>query len=342
MLLKQLTELSGVSGFEDAVRNFIKEQITPYADEIIVDTMGNLIALKKGTGESDKRIGFCAHMDEVGGIVSKIGDDGFIKFKCVGGIDDRILLSKRVKIGENNIPGVIGIKAIHLQESDERKKTVKQKKMYIDIGASDGEMAESVVSLGDYIVFDSDYAELGNGRIKAKALDDRVGCAILIEAMKHTYKNDMYFCFSTREEIGTRGARVIAHRLQLDVAFLIEGTTEAGVPFVEEYESPTFLGKGPAISLIDSGSISNRNLIKFISALAEDNNISYQYRQSAVGGNDGAAFVAGGGSCATAVISVPCRYIHSPVSMVDIKDYKATSDLVKLVTENSYKLGGII
>ncbi|MBE7012741.1 MAG: M42 family metallopeptidase [Ruminococcaceae bacterium] len=342
MLLKNLTDLNGVSGNEDKVREFIKEQITPYADEITVDTLGNIIAFKKGTGKSDLRIGFCAHMDEVGGIVSKITDDGFIKFKPVGGIDDRILLSKRVVIGDNKIPGVIGIKAIHLQEDDERKKIVKQKSMYIDIGAKDKEEAETVVALGDYIAFDSEYMEMGEGKIKAKALDDRVGCAILIEAMKHTYENDMYFCFSTREEIGIRGAGVIAYRLQLDVAFMVEGTIEAHLPFVKDYDCPTFMGRGPAVFHIDGGSISNKKLINYICGLAEENGVSYQHRQSGAGGNDARAFTANGGSCATAVVAVPCRYIHSPVSMIDESDYKATAELVRLMAENSYKLGGIL
>ncbi len=342
MLLRNLTELNGVSGNEEKVREYIREQITPYADEITVDTLGNIIAFKKGTGKSDLRIGFCAHMDEVGGIVSKITDDGFIKFKPVGGIDDRILLSKRVTIGDNKIPGVIGIKAIHLQENDERKKVVKQKNMYIDIGAKDKEDAEAVVALGDYIAFDSEYVEMGDGKIKAKAIDDRAGCAMLIEAMKQSYENDMYFCFSTREEIGIRGAGVIAYRLELDVAFIVEATIEAHLPDVKEYNCPTFMGKGPAIFHIDKGSISNTKLIKYICDTAEENGIPYQHRQSGAGGNDGRAFVANGGSCATAVVGVPCRYIHSPVSMIDKADYKATTELVKLIAENSYKLGGIL
>lgn len=342
MLLKSLTDLNGVSGNEDKVREFIKEQITPYADEITVDTLGNLIAFKKGTGKSDLRIGFCAHMDEVGGIVSKITDEGFIKFKPVGGIDDRILLSKRVVIGDDKIPGIIGIKAIHLQESDERKKVVQQKNMYIDIGANDKEEAQAVVALGDYIAFDSEYVEMGEGKIKAKAIDDRAGCAMLIEAMKHTYENDMYFCFSTREEIGTRGAGVIAYRLQLDVAFMVEGTVEAHLPFVKDYDNPSFMGRGAVVFHMDKGSISNKKLVDFICNIADENGILYQHRQSGDGGNDAKMFTANGGSCATAVVAVPCRYIHSPVSMMDKSDYKATADLVRLIAENSYKLGGIL
>lgn len=339
MLLKELTELNGVSGNEGSVRHFIKERIAPYADEITIDSMGNVIALKKGTGTSKKRIGFCAHMDEVGFILSKITDEGYIKFKPVGGIDERILLSKRVVIGENRVPGVIGIKAIHLQSEDDRKKIISQKDMYIDIGAGSKEEAEEAVSLGDYIAFDSDYAEFGDGRIKAKALDDRAGCAILLECIKKEYKNDIYFCFSVQEETGLRGATIIAHRLELDVAVVVEGTTAADVPFVKEGEQATVLGKGPVISFFDRGVIQNRELVSFIVSIAREKGIPYQHKSFGSGGNDTRAFIDRGGSCATGAISVPCRYIHSPVSVADAKDLQSTLELVEYVAENSWKIG---
>lgn len=342
MLLKELTGLGGISGDEGRVRDFIKDQIKPYVDEMTVDTMGNLIAFKKGTDSSGKAIGFCAHMDEVGMIVTKITDGGYIKFKAVGNLDQRILLSKRVCIGDKGIEGVMGIKAIHQQTPSERKKVVELKDMYIDIGAKDKEQAEEVVSLGDSITFISDYTEFGNGRVKAKALDDRAGCAALIEAVKGTYKNDLYFCFSTREEIGTRGATIIAHRLQLDAVFIVEGTTAADTPFVEDYKKATRLGEGPAVSLKDNGSISDKRLIKFITDVASEKGIKYQLKRSAAGGNDAKAFVTSGGSCAVATVSLPCRYIHSPVSVADLKDYENTVALVKAIAEKSSDLGGIL
>jgi len=341
MLLKQLTELNGVSGNEGKVRDFIIEQIKPFADEITVDSMGSVIAFKKGTGKSSKRIGFCAHMDEVGFILSGITDDGYIKFKTVGGIDERILLSKRVKIGDNQIPGVIGIKAIHLQDPDERKKIIKQKDMYIDIGAADKESAESVVSLGDYIVFDSDYVELGGEKVKAKALDDRAGCSILIECMKKQYESDLYFCFSAQEETGLRGATIIAHRLELDAAFIVEGTTAADVPFIKESQKATSQGLGPVISFFDRSVIQDKKLNAFIIDIAKEKSIPYQHKRFGSGGNDTLAFGVCGGSCATAAISVPCRYIHSPVSVLDLSDYRNTLELIGAIAENSQKLGGI-
>lgn len=342
MLLRELTNLNAVSGDEGAVRDYITEKIAMYADDITVDTMGNLIAFKKGSGESIKKIALCAHMDEVGFILSGITDDGYIKFKPVGGIDERILLSKRVTVGKNKIPGVIGIKAVHLCSAEERKSVIKQKDMYIDIGAADKESAEKVVSLGDYIAFDSDYLEFGNGRIKAKAIDDRAGCAILIECMKKDYRNDMYFCFTTQEETGTKGATVVAHRLQLDAAFVIEATTAADVPFMEEHEYATSLGDGPVITVMDRASNSNKKLNDYIFELAKESGIKYQLKRTGFGGNDARAFAFRGGACATAAISLPCRYIHSPVCVADIADYEQTTALVKAIAENSWKLGGII
>lgn len=342
MLLKELTHLNGVSGDESAVREYIMEKIALYADDITVDTMGNLIAFKKGNGESSKKIALCAHMDEVGFILSGITDDGYIKFKPVGGIDDRILLSKRVTVGKNRIPGVIGIKAVHLCSAEERKSVVKQKDMYIDIGAKDKESAEKVVALGDYIAFDSDYLEFGGGKIKAKAIDDRAGCAMLIECMKKDYRNDMYFCFTTQEETGTKGAAIVAHRLQLDAAFVIESTTAADVPFLEEHEYATSLGDGPVITVMDRASNSNKKLNNYIFDLAKDADIRYQLKRTGFGGNDARAFATRGGACATAAISLPCRYIHSPVCVADMADYEQMTALVKSIAENSWKLGGII
>ena len=340
--MKELVNLNGVSGDESAVREYIMEKIALYADDITVDTMGNLIAFKKGSCDSTKKIALCAHMDEVGFILSQITDDGYIKFKPVGGIDERILLSKRVTIGKNNIPGVIGIKAVHLCSAEERKSVVKQKDMYIDIGAKDKESAEKIVSLGDYIAFDSEYLEFGNGKMKAKAIDDRAGCAMLIECMKNDYKNDMYFCFTTQEETGTKGASVVAHRLQLDAAFVIESTTAADVPFLEEHEYAASLGDGPVITIMDRGSVSDKKLNEYIFETAKESGIKYQLKRTGFGGNDARAMTVKGGACAVATVSLPCRYIHSPVCVADIGDYENMTALVKAVAGNSWKLGGII
>ena len=182
-MLEKLTSLCGVSGCEDEVRNFIYGEISDYCDEIYTDKIGNLIAFKKGRSDKKKMM-LTAHMDEVGFIVKNITDEGFIKFEAVGGVDSRILLGRRVLVGDKKINGVIGIKAVHMTTAEERSHAVPIKDMYIDIGTDSREETENLLSPGDYISFSSEYTEFGDNMIKAKALDDRVGCAILVELIK--------------------------------------------------------------------------------------------------------------------------------------------------------------
>ena len=220
MLLKELTELTGVSGNEDEVREFIKKEALLYATEIKVDSMGNLICYKKGKS-SKYKIMLSAHMDEVGFIVTG-HKEGVIKFSPIGGIDERILPGTRVLVGDKKIPGVIGSKPIHLQGREERGNNIKLKEMYIDIGVEKKEELEKLVALGEYIAFYSKYTEFGDGCIKAKALDDRVGCAILLEILKESYQFDLYACFTVQEEVGLRGAGVAAYAVNPDLAIVLE------------------------------------------------------------------------------------------------------------------------
>ena len=195
MLLKTLCETHGVSGDEGHVRDILLEAVRPYADRITVDVMGNLIVYKKGAS-ADKTVMLCAHMDEVGLIVSAVTDNGYLKFKTVGGIDARVLVGKRVVVGPNNVAGIISLKAIHLQTKDERTAAVKEKQLYIDIGAKDKADAERAVSLGDYAAFDTAFGEFGDGCWKAKAFDDRCGCAVLARLIQERCAYDTYFCFT--------------------------------------------------------------------------------------------------------------------------------------------------
>ena len=199
MLLKILSEINAVSGNENAMSSFLISQLSGFADTVTRDTMGNLIFFKKGKNPTGKKLGVFAHMDEVGFIVTNITDDGCIKFAQVGGLDDRILLTQRVTVGDNKVKGFIGIKAVHLQSGDERKKVIKTEDMYIDIGANSKEDALRYVQRGDYIAFDSEYIPLSGNRIKAKAIDDRAGCAIIMELIKKDYEEDIYFCFTVQE-----------------------------------------------------------------------------------------------------------------------------------------------
>ncbi|MBO5743804.1 MAG: M42 family metallopeptidase [Clostridia bacterium] len=328
MLLKKLTELNGVSGNENAVSNFILSEISKYADEITKDTLGNLIFYKKGKNPSGKTVGVFAHMDEVGLIATSITDDGYIKFSQVGGLDDRILLTQRVSVGDNAIKGIIGIKAVHLQTKDERKRVVKTEDMYIDIGAENKEEALKFVQKGDYISFDSGFVSLYGSRIKAKALDDRVGCAIMMDLIKNTYDEDIYFCFTVQEETGLRGASVLSRRLNPDISFVLESTTASDTAFSPKHLYSTSLGGGPVLTNMDRGAYSDKKLNEFVLGIAKENNIKYQYKLSANGGNDARALQTGASGSRVCSISLPCRYIHSPVCVADMEDFDSMKALI--------------
>lgn len=332
-LIRELSELHAVSGSEDAVRNVIAEKIRVFADELTVDTMGNLVAFKRGRAPTGKKVVISAHMDEVGFIISDITEDGFLKFKCVGGIDPRILPAQNVLIGKNRVGGVIGIKAVHLQTADEQKNVIKCRDMYIDIGADSKDEAMQRVQKGDFACFDSDFVELG-GLVKAKALDDRVGCAMLCELIKRDYDEDVYFCFSVQEEVGLRGARVIARRLNADCAMILESTTCSDIAGVKPHEYATVSGKGAVLSIMDRASYSDKALNSFICRIADENKVPYQFKQSAMGGNDAGAYQNSGTACKTAVISLPCRYIHSPVSCASTEDIANMYALAENVLKN--------
>ncbi|NBI06590.1 M42 family metallopeptidase [Senegalia massiliensis] len=328
MLLKNLTEASGVSGNEKEVRDIIINEIKNYVDNYKVDKIGNVIAYKKGQKNNNKKILITAHMDEVGLIVSDIDDMGLIKFMTVGGIDKRVLVSKRVKIGKNKVLGVIGAKPIHLQKPSDRKKALDLKQLYIDIGTYTKAETEKKVNIGDYIVFDSNYMEFGDDLIKAKALDNRVGCTLLIELLKSDIPYDLHVAFTVMEEIGLRGAGPAAYKIQPDISIILEGTTCADLEDIDDHKKATILGKGVAISLIDRTTYYDENLRNMLVNTAEENNIPYQFRKTSVGGNDSGSIHLSREGVKTATLSVPCRNIHSPISIMSKKDYKSTKILL--------------
>lgn len=327
-VLRRLTEASGVSGNEKEVREIILELAAETGAEVSVDRIGNVIARKKGR-KGSKKVMVAAHMDEIGFIISSISENGMLKFKVVGGIDQRILLSKRVLIGKNRVPGIIGVKAIHLQEPKERNTVINQKQMYIDIGARSMEEAQKLVQIGDYACFDSTFVRFGDNKVKAKALDDRVGCAILLELLKENYDIDLIACFTVQEEIGLRGAQVAAWHVEPDMAVVVEGTTCADIPDVPEHMHTTRMGKGPAISFMDRTSIVHPELFKQMVETAEKHSIPYQIKENVSGGNDAGSIHKSRGGVPAVVVSVPCRYIHSPSSMMDMNDYNNTIRLMK-------------
>lgn len=328
MLLKELTDLNGVSGDESAVREFLKAHIAPFCDEIKTDTMGNLIALKRGI--SEKKVMLSAHMDEVGFIISGITDKGFLEFKTVGGIDTRVIISKKVTVGKNKIPGVIGMKAIHLQKRAERESVPEIRDIYIDIGAKDRKTAEEKVQIGDYAAFDTQFEMLGEKTFKAKAVDDRAGCAVLAELIKKDVKYDTYFCFTTQEEVGLRGARVAAHRINPDIALVIESTTCSDVYGFEKHEHVTTMGGGAVVTFMDRTTIVNRDFYKWLYESAEKNGIKVQFKRSTSGGNDAGRIHLEREGIKTASLSVPCRYLHSPCSIASLEDIEAVKSLAEL------------
>ncbi len=325
-MLKKLTSLSGVSGYEKPVRDFIYSEVKDYCTEISVDPMGNLKVFKKSKKESVPRVLLSAHMDEVGLIISHITDQGCLKFQTVGGVEPQALIAQRVMIGGHS--GIISLKAVHLTTAEERKEKLTTDKLFIDIGAKSKAEAEKMVHKGDYCTFVSDYVEFGD-QIKAKALDDRVGCAIMIEVLKKDWDVDLYCNFTVQEEVGLRGSRVASRGINPDFAIVIEGTTCNDLPKVPDHKRTTKAGDGPAISVLDSASVANTELIDILEKAAKEHNVPYQFKASTAGGNDAGSIYITDGGIKTVSVSVPCRYIHSPVSVMKKRDFENAGKLIE-------------
>lgn len=333
MVLKELSEAFGVSGCEDEVRGIIIEAIEDHVDEYHVDSMGNLIALKRGTGESKLKVMVAAHTDEVGLMITHIDEEtGALRFRPVGGIDDRILLSKVVLVGKDRLPGVIGVKPVHLLKEEERRQVVKVDQMTIDIGAKSKEEAKKAVKVGDYAVFATSFRQLtedGLRTVKGKAFDDRAGCAVLIEVLRERYPFDLYPVFTVQEEVGLRGARVAAYAVEPDAAFVLEGTICDDLPKKKDVSPTTQLGAGPAITIMDRSFIADRGLVKLLVETAEELGIPYQFKQPGVGGTDAGAIHLVKEGVPSATVAVPCRYIHSPVCLLSLEDFENAVRLMR-------------
>ncbi|MFN3692211.1 MAG: M42 family metallopeptidase [Fervidobacterium sp.] len=322
--LKDLTQLKGVSGFEDDVREYIRENIKDKVDEIFVDRLGNLIALKKGIGKG-KKILLDAHMDEVGFMVTNINEDGTLSFAPVGGVDTRVVIGKKVQVGKETI-GVIGYKAVHLQKEG-LMNTPKYHELKIDIGAKTKQEAEKNVKIGDMVSFTTEYEETEEFII-AKALDDRCGCSILMDLIDENAEseNDIYFAFTVQEETGLRGPAVLAEQLNVDIALAIETTTSGDDPELEKQLWSTHLGNGPAITFMHSGYVVHQEMFERLVQTAKEIGVPFQYKMRTVGGTNARRYALTG--IPSGVLSVPARYIHSPVSMINKKDYENTFKLV--------------
>ena len=342
-LLRELSLLFGPSGCEDDVREFIKAKAESICDELYVDRLGNLIARIKGG--SDSKIMISAHMDEVGFMINEITDSGYLKFDTLGGIDTRVLCGKNVTIEATNgekIKGLITSKAIHHKKRSERLDIVPITSMYIDIGTSSKEDAEKHVDIGCFGTFDSEFYTFGNNgkKIKSKALDDRLGCAVMLCAMKELYPiketltNDLYFCFTVREEIGLSGAQVAAQNIAPDFAIVLETTAVADIAKVSESSRVALQGEGGAISLMDRSTIYDRELVEFALDTASSYGIKAQIKKYVSGGNDAAHIHKSGVGVRTLALSAPTRYLHSPACVVDTEDYRSMCELLPAMLKN--------
>lgn len=326
--IQTLCRLPGPSGKEESVREAVRGFIAPYADEILEDGVGNLLVLKRGRRRTTAPVLVAAHMDEVGIIIRSIMPDGFLRFSFVGGIDQRVVIGKQVLIGENRIPGIIGLKPIHLTSKEERTRTPKVSDLYLDIGTETREEALKLVRPGDYGWFVPEPMILGGNLVCQKALDDRVGCGIMVTLLKENLPFDTWFAFTVQEEIGCRGAFGAAFRLRPAVTLLLEGTTAADAPPAEGAAVICRPGDGPVLPAYDGATAYDAELLAMLREAAEELQIPWQTKTKVAGGTDARAFQRAAGGCRVAAISAAIRYIHSPSSVGCTRDFVRMKQLV--------------
>ena len=335
-LLGKLSNASGVSGFEEEVRNLMIRELEGHVDDLQVDNMGNLIAIKEGEPDG-KKVMLAAHMDEIGLMVRYIDKEGFIKFSKIGGINDQMLLNQEVCIhtAQGEVMGVIGSKPPHRMKAAEKKKVLEYEHMFIDIGAANREEAEEKVNVGDPITISQEFSALGTELVKGKALDNRVGCAVLIEVMKRVRSDATIYAVGTvQEEVGLKGARTSAYRINPDLALALDVTIAGDHPGIKEEEAPAKTGKGPCIILTDAsgrGLITHPQVKELLIEVAKEENIPYQLEVSEGGTTDASAIHLTREGIPTGVISPASRYIHTPVSVVNVKDVEMVVELIRAV-----------
>jgi endoglucanase len=322
--LEKLSNACGVTGREEEVRNLMMKFLKPYVDEVKEDKLGNVIGIKEGKKKAPK-VMLAAHMDEIGLLVKMISKEGFLQFTKIGGIDDRILLAQKVIVYTEKGPlhGIIGSKPPHIQKEEERKKVITYDELFIDVGAESLEQAKKMgVKIGDPVGFDIKFAKIGKDIVIGKALDDRVGCAVMIEVMKQLKKTDctVYVVGTVQEEVGLRGATTAAFGICPDVGIALDVTVAGDVPGVKEVDAPIKMKKGPSIEIADAGLISHPKVLRLLVDAAEENKIPYQLEAGLPGSTDAARISLSREGVPSGVISVPTRYIHSPTSMLNLDD----------------------
>ncbi len=346
--LRELSQIVGVSSREGRVVKAIKKKIENLADEITIDVNGNLIATLKGTEKDGPKLMLDAHTDEIGLMVRHISKDGFIFFSKIGGFIDFIFPSQTVVFVPDNekqkpVYGVIGIKPPHIMSPEERKNAPKVERLAVDIGASSDEDVRKLgIDIGTTGTLVGEFKELINDRVLGKAFDDRTGCVVLIEVMRKLAENrpqgTVIFNFASGEEVGARGAITAAYAIDPDMALAIENTTAGDTPDVPDLECPTKLEGGPAITVADRSLIVRTDIVDKIKALAAELKMQWQYKKPISGGTDAGRIALVRSGIPSAVISVPCRYIHSPISILSTKDLVNTCKLVEAFTRSFHEL----
>ena len=327
-LLKTVCEIAGAPGFEQSVRNFVIDEIKDHVDEYNVDNLGNIYAIKRG--KSDKKVMIGAHLDEIGFIVTHIDDNGFLRFHTLGGFDPKTLTAQRVIVhGKKDLIGVMGSKPIHIMEPEERGKPVKIKDFFIDLGMSRAEVLK-YIEVGNPITRDRELIEMGDC-VNCKSIDNRVSVFILIEALKRMkhLPFDVYGVFTVQEEIGIRGASVAAHNINPDFGFGLDTTIAYDVPGAQPEEMVTQLGKGAGIKVMDSSTVCDYRMVKYMKKVAEKHNITWQPEILPAGGTDTAGIQRMGKHGAIAgAVSIPTRHIHQVIEMASKEDIRLATDLL--------------
>ena len=337
MDLKQLCEMHAPSGNEREIRRALLAEARSLCGEenVRIDRMGNVLCFKKGREAGRPHVCVSAHMDEVGFIIMGAADDGLLKFRPVGSIDPRVVISKRVLAGPDKLPGVIGAIAIHLQSDEDMKRVLDYENLYIDIGAKDKDEALSKCPAGSYACFNTPYLPFGDGFVCAKALDDRVGCYNLLELMRESYPGDVTFAFVTLEESQMRGSIGAGFTVQPDIAINLEGTAANDLGDVESRHQVCCPGQGVAVSFMDKSSVYQRRLYKKLLSLAEAGGIAHQVKRGVTGMNDAASYQRAASGALACTLSVPCRYIHSGASVCCLADIESQYALTRAFLMNA-------
>ncbi|MDR0471098.1 MAG: M42 family metallopeptidase [Nitrososphaerota archaeon] len=339
--LEKLSNACGVTGRETPVRDLMVEMLKPYSDKIQVDRMENVIAIKNGKPNAPK-IMLAAHMDEVGLMVKTITKDGFIQFSKMGGIDDRILPAQKVVVHTKSVtyPGVIGSKPPHIQKEDERKKIISYDDLFIDIGAESRDDAIGMgVAIGDPVAFDVKYASLGKDTVMGKAFDNRAGCAVMVETMRLLKEVDCTVCAvgTVQEEVGLRGAATAAFGVDPDLALALDVTIAGDVPGVREFDTSVKMGKGPALTISDSGLITHPKILRWLRETAQEEQIAIQLESGLLGSTDAARISITRQGIPSGTISIPTRYIHSPTGIMSLKDLDLSAKLAAAALQKATK-----